>query len=57
MLSLLRYVSPEADHSGAVVPRQQSVALAEVEKLDLDVLARICYVLECEPADIIKYND
>ena len=23
----------------------------EVEKLDLDVLARICYVLECEPAD------
>jgi putative transcriptional regulator len=29
----------------------------EVEKLDLDVLARICYVLECEPADIIKYND
>ena len=29
----------------------------EVEKLDLDVLARICYVLECEPADIIRYND
>lgn len=27
-----------------------------VEKLDLDVLARICYVLECEPSDIIKYN-
>lgn len=27
-----------------------------VEKLDLDVLARICYVLECSPQDIIKYN-
>lgn len=27
-----------------------------VEKLDLDVLARICYVLECSPEDIIKYN-
>lgn len=27
-----------------------------VEKLDLDVLARICYVLECLPQDIIKYN-
>lgn len=29
----------------------------EVEKLDLDVLARICYVLECTPGDIIKYGD
>ena len=28
----------------------------EVEKMDLDVLARICYVLECSPADIIKYD-
>lgn len=28
----------------------------EVEKLDLDVLARICYVLECTVVDIIKYE-
>lgn len=28
----------------------------QVEKLDLDVLARFCYVLECSPSDIIKYN-
>ncbi|MDO5399111.1 MAG: helix-turn-helix transcriptional regulator [bacterium] len=28
----------------------------EVEKLDLDVLARICYVLDCTAADIIKYE-
>lgn len=28
-----------------------------VEKLDLDVLARICYVLDCSPGDIIKYNE
>ena len=28
----------------------------DVEKLDLDVLARVCYVLGCEPADIIKYD-
>ncbi len=28
----------------------------DVEKMDLDVLARICYVLECSPADIIKYD-
>ncbi len=27
-----------------------------VEKLDLDVLARICYVLECSPSEIIKYD-
>ncbi|MFR1486076.1 helix-turn-helix domain-containing protein [Ruminococcus bicirculans (ex Wegman et al. 2014)] len=24
--------------------------------MDLDILARICYVLECSPADIIKYD-
>ncbi len=29
----------------------------EVEKMDLDILARICYVLECSPADIIKYEE
>ena len=27
-----------------------------VEKIDTDVLARICYVLECTPNDIIKYT-
>ena len=28
----------------------------EVEKMDLDILARICYVLDCSPADIVKYD-
>lgn len=28
-----------------------------VEKMDLDILARICYVLECSPSDIIRYNN
>ncbi len=27
-----------------------------VEKIDADVLARICFVLECTPADIIIYE-
>ena len=27
-----------------------------VEKIDADVLARICYVLECTPADMIIYK-
>lgn len=27
----------------------------DVEKMDMDVLARICYVLDCSPSDIIKY--
>ncbi|MBR4965339.1 MAG: helix-turn-helix domain-containing protein, partial [Lachnospiraceae bacterium] len=27
-----------------------------VEKIDADILARICYVLECTPADIIVYK-
>ena len=29
----------------------------ELEKMDLDILARICYVLECSPEDIIKYDN
>ncbi len=28
----------------------------DVEKLDLDVLARICYALDCSPSDILKYR-
>ena len=28
-----------------------------VEKIDADVLARICYVLECTPGDIIQYTE
>ena len=27
-----------------------------VEKIDADILARICYVLECTPGDIISYK-
>lgn len=27
-----------------------------VEKIDADILARICYVLDCKPSDIIKYH-
>ena len=27
-----------------------------VEKLDTDVLARICYILECTPGDIVIYT-
>ena len=28
----------------------------DVEKMDLDVLARICYVLDCSPSDILTYR-
>lgn len=28
-----------------------------VEKLDMDILARICFVLECEVSDIIEYEE
>ena len=27
-----------------------------IEKIDTDILARICYVLECSPSDVIKYK-
>lgn len=27
-----------------------------VERIDADILARFCYVLDCEPCDIIKYE-
>lgn len=29
----------------------------DIEKLDLDVLARICYVLDCTPANLIEYKE
>jgi putative transcriptional regulator len=29
----------------------------EVEKMDLDILARICYVLDCKPSSLLKYED
>ena len=29
----------------------------DVEKMDLDVLARICYVLNCRVEDIIEYSE
>jgi putative transcriptional regulator len=29
----------------------------KVEKMDLDILARICYVLDCTPADILEYTN
>lgn len=29
----------------------------KVEKLDLDVLARICYVLDCEVSDLLVYEE
>lgn len=28
-----------------------------VEKIDTDILARICFVLECAPGDIIRYTE
>lgn len=27
-----------------------------VEKIDSDILARICFVLDCTPGDIIRYS-
>ena len=27
----------------------------KVEKLDLDILARICYVLDCEVSELLEY--
>ena len=29
----------------------------KVKKLDLDVLARICYVLDCEVSDLLVYEE
>lgn len=28
-----------------------------VERIDTDVLARFCYILDCEITDIIRYNN
>lgn len=29
---------------------------SDISRLDLDVLARICYVLDCKVSDIIEYK-
>lgn len=29
----------------------------EVEKMDLDILSRICFVLECQPGDLLEYQE
>ena len=28
----------------------------QIEKLDLDILARICYVLDCEVSELLEYR-
>ena len=29
----------------------------KIEKIDLDILARICYVLKCQVSDIVEYSE
>ncbi len=29
---------------------------SDISRIDLDVLARICYVLDCDVADILEYE-
>ena len=29
----------------------------DVEKIDTDILARICYVLKCQVSDIVEYSE
>ena len=28
----------------------------KIERLDIDVLARVCFVLDCDIADVIRYH-
>lgn len=28
----------------------------ELEKMDLDILARLCFVLDCQPGDLLEYQ-
>ena len=32
-------------------------AKGKVERMDLDVLARLCYVLDCKVTDILEYRE
>ena len=32
-------------------------AKGKVERMDLDVLARICYVLDCKVTDLLEYRE
>lgn len=29
---------------------------SKIERMDLDVLARICYVLDCQVSDLLEYS-
>jgi putative transcriptional regulator len=29
----------------------------EIERLDMDILARVCYALNCEVGDVIRYEN
>lgn len=48
------YLSKATNTRFEVINRWYS---GNVEKMDLDILARICYVLDCKPEDIIKYKN
>lgn len=28
----------------------------EIEKMDLDILARLCFVMDCQPGDFLEYQ-
>lgn len=47
------YLSKSTNTRFEVINRWYS---GNVEKMDLDILARICYVFDCKPEDIIKYR-
>ena len=35
---------------------EQMIVKGQVERIDADLLARLCYVLDCELEDIIQYR-
>lgn len=56
MLSRRRMTQKElAERTGIRPPTISAMALGTISRVPLDVLDRICAVLDCQPGDIMEY--
>ncbi|MEY8336405.1 helix-turn-helix transcriptional regulator [Lachnospiraceae bacterium 62-35] len=39
----------------SLLPLSSPILLPQIQRLDIDILKRLCYVLECSLTDLIEY--
>ena len=47
----------QSEKAGTGFGQRNLLGDGDVEKLDLDILARICFVLKCNVEDVIEYTE